>query len=164
MATMSTSMTVPCTADRAVLAVQDVLNQVGWPVLEVTSEQIVAQGPGQNALHLYNFPRVTVTISDRGSETDIGVTVSHVGPMLSLKKHFAGIMGRFTNALSLRVQTESIAINPTVALGQGQGQDSGAVLGGQSRAQQLRELKELLDLGVLTPEEFEKEKARVLES
>jgi len=164
MGTMSTSMTVPCTADRAVLAVQDVLNEAGWPILEVTSEQIVAQGPGMNALQMYNFPRVTVTISDSGSETDIGVAVSHVGPMLGAKKYFAGIMGRFTNALSLRVQTESIAINPTVALGQGQGQDSGAVLGGQSRAQQLRELKDLLDSGVLTQDEFEREKARVLDS
>lgn len=164
MGTISTSMTVPCTADRAVLAVQDVLNQVGWPVLEVTSERIVAQGPGINALQMYNFPRLTVTISDSGSETDIGVAVSHVGWTVGAKKHFTGLIGRFTNALSLRVQTESIAINPTVALGQGQGQDSGAVLGGQSRAQQLRELKELLDSGVLTPEEFEKEKARVLES
>ena len=166
MVVISTSFTVPCSIDRAVLAIQDTIDQFGWPVLEVSTSLIVAQGPGINFTQFYNFPIVSSKLAEEGDQTKIDVSVSIIGLLLDSKKYLTGIMGRFTNSVSLRVQTESIAINPTVALGQGQGTDSSSQVpaAGQTRAQQLKDLKELLDAGVLTDEEFAAEKARVLNS
>ena len=161
-----TSFTVPCSIDRAVLAIQDTIDQFGWPVLEVSTSLIVAQGPGRNSLQMWNFPKVSAKVVEEGDQTKIDVSVTIVGLSLGYKKHMTGIMGKFTNSVSLRVQTESIAINPTVALGQGQPTDSSSQVpaAGQTRAQQLKDLKELLDAGVLSDEEFAAEKARVLNS
>ena len=163
MAGISTSFTVPCSIDRAVLAIQDTIDQFGWPVLEVSTSLVVAQGPG-NSMQMANFPIVSAKLVEEGDQTKIDVSVTVVGPIFGQKKHLTGIMGRFTNSVSLRVQTESIAINPTVALGQGQGTDSSSQVPavGPTRAQQLKDLKELLDAGVLSDEEFAAEKARVL--
>ena len=164
---VSTSITVPCSRDRAVLAIQDTINQFGWDVLEVSTSLIVASGGPLNALHFYNFPKISVTLLEQaGDRTKIDVSVTLVGMITGNKKRLIGLMGKFTNSVSLRVQTESIAINPTVALGQGQGTDSSSQVpaAGQTRAQQLKDLKELLDAGVLTDEEFAAEKARVLNS
>ena len=163
MAVVSTSFTVPCSIDRAVLAVQDTIDQLGWPVLEVSTSLIVAQGPGRNSLQMWNFPKVSAKVVEEGDQTKIDVSVTMP---TGIKSHLTGIMGQLTNSVSLRVQTESIAINPTVALGQGQGTDSSSQVpaAGQTRAQQLKDLKELLDAGVLTDEEFAAEKARVLNS
>jgi len=161
-----TSFTVPCSIDRAALAIQDTIDQFGWPVLEVSTSLIVAQGPAFQWAQFANFPKVSAVLVEEGDQTKIDVSVTIVGPIVGGKKHFIGIMGRFTNSVSLRVQTESIAINPTVALGQGQGTDSSSQVpaAGQTRAQQLKDLKELLDAGVLSDEEFAAEKARVLNS
>jgi hypothetical protein len=167
MAGVSTSFTVPCSIDRAVLAIQDTIDQFGWPVLETSTTLVVAEGPGQTPIQIGNFPRVSAKLVDKGDQTKIIVSVTVVAPVLfGLKKYLTGIMGKFTNSVSLRVQTESLAINPTVALGQGQGADSSAQtpMAGQTRAQQLKDLKELLDAGVLSDEEFSAEKARVLNS
>lgn len=166
MATVSTSFTVPCTIDRAVLAIQDTLNQFEWPVLEMSTSLIVAQGPKQSSWQLdVNLPRVATKLSPVGDQTKLDVSVTIVGMLTGNKKWLSGILGKFTNAISLRVQTESIAINPTVALGQGQGAPSMSVPSSapsRDRAQQLMDLKSLLDTGALTEAEFAEEKARIL--
>ena len=167
MAGVSTSFTVPCSIDRAVLAVQDTIDQFGWPVLEMSTSLIVTEEPGAPVNLFQGQPKVSLKLVEEGDQTKIDVSVSIIGPMLPLsRKYLTGIMGKFTNSVSLRVQTESIAINPTVALGQGQPTDSSSQVpaAGQTRAQQLKDLKELLDAGVLTDEEFAAEKARVLNS
>ena len=162
MGAVSTSFTVPCSIDRAVLAVQDTIDQFGWPVLEMSTSLIVAQNP--IGFSIQGQPKVSVKLVEEGDQTKIDVSVSIIGPLLDSKKYLTGVMGKFTNSVSLRVQTESIAINPTVVLGQGQPTDSSSQVpaAGQTRAQQLKDLKELLDAGVLTDEEFAAEKARVL--
>lgn len=76
MGSISTSFTVPCPIDRAVLAVQDTLNQVGWPVLEMSSTLIVAQGPKLQPLQMYNLPKVSVKLSPVDDQTEIDVSVS----------------------------------------------------------------------------------------
>jgi hypothetical protein len=167
MAHVNTVFTVPCPIDRAVLAIQDTLDQFGWPILEVSTSLVVAQGPAQNALHTYNFPKVSCKLVERQSETQIKVSVSTVGPLFGVKKYLTGILGRLVNSVSLRVQTESIAINPTVALGDGQRSSStGSAVTGEARdrAQQLKDLTDLLDRGALTEDEFVSEKRRILSS
>ena len=147
------------------LAIQDALDQFGWPVLEMSTSLIVAQGPGQTALQFANFPKVSTKLLAVGDQTKLDISVSILGMMTGNKKWLAGIMGKFTNSLSLRIQTESIAINPTVALGEGQGTSPAAASGPspvRDRAQQLKDLKELLDDGVLSAEEFAEEKRRIL--
>ena len=166
MAGISTSFTVPCSIDRAVLAIQDTIDQFGWPVLEMSTSLIVTEKPGAAVNLFQGQPKVSVKLVEEGDQTKIDVSISIIGPLFDNKKHLTGIMGKFTNSVSLRVQTESIAINPTVVLGQGQPTDSSSQVpaAGQTRAQQLKDLKELLDAEVLTAEEFAAEKARVLNS
>ena len=59
MGSVRTSLTVPCSRDRAVLAIQDTINQFGWEVLEVSTSLIVASSGPMNAIHVVNFPKVS---------------------------------------------------------------------------------------------------------
>jgi hypothetical protein len=164
---VSTGFTVPCSRDRVVLAIQDTLDQFGWDVLEMSTSLIVASAGPPHPMQVANFPKVSARLREQADkQTRISVDVTLVGPIMGSKKKLIGIMGKFTNSISLRLQTESIAINPTVALGQGQPTDSSSQVpaAGQTRAQQLMDLKELLDAGLLSDEEFAAEKARVLNS
>jgi hypothetical protein len=68
-------------------------------------------------------------------------------------------MGTFVNSMSLRTQTSSIAINPTVQVGEGQGGQSVASV---DRIELLKKAKDLLDAGILSEEEFQSEKIRLL--
>ncbi len=159
MPVVSTSFTAPCSIDRAALAIQDTIDQFGWNVLEASTSLVVAE---KYPLSVWEYPcKLSAKLVEEGDQTKIDVSVSS-GP--GSKRITTGIMGKFTNSVSLRIQTESIAINPTVALGQGQPTDSSSQVpaAGQTRAQQLKDLKELFDAGVLSDEEFAAEKARVL--
>lgn len=158
MPTVSTDFTLPCTKDLAVLAVQDALNQLQWNIMTMSSTEVVAsQTPIQQAGFRV---KLTVHIADLGDSTRLSVTSSAMfGAFWDGKKRCTEMMGTFVNAVSLRVQTQSIAINPTVAIGEGQG---GASAVSTDRVGQLKQLKELLDEGVLTVAEFEQEKARIL--
>jgi hypothetical protein len=70
-------------------------------------------------------------------------------------------MGSFVNSMSVRTQTNSLAINPTVQIGEGQGGQSATPV---DRIDLLKKAKELLDAGILTEEEFQIEKSRLLGS
>lgn len=165
MGSMSTSFTVACSSDRALLAVQDCLNQLGWAITELSDSLIQVQGPKNNAFHWYDLPKVAIKLNEVGGTTSIDISVSNKGPVImDTKRNFVGILGTLTNAISLRVQTESLLINPTVAIGQGQPLDSRQLTPPAVRdiAQQLVDLKALLDAGVLTQVQFEKEKSKIL--
>ena len=159
MGTVSTEFAVPCTRDRAILAIQDTIDRLGWKVLEVSASRMVVTCPGVNGMQYANFPKLTANLRESGDSTRLAVSVSMVGPLLGNKKNLAGLMGQFVNSVSLRVQTNSIAINPTVAVGEGQGGDSPS---SNDRLSQLERLMGLLGSGVLTDEEFQKEKQRIL--
>ena len=158
MSTVSTEFTVPCASDRAILAVQDLANSLQLPILELAATQIVLNGPKLTPIQ-YTAPKVTIQIKELIEATKVSVTVSNLG--LFEKKHLVGIMGQVVNGISVRVQTKSIAINPTVALGEGQGEaqsDAPAT----DRLAQLERLQKLLESGILTREEFDAEKQRVI--
>lgn len=155
-------MTLPCAPDRAVLAIQDVCDQNRWAVIEMTSTLIVCK-PTVNENHVMMIPTLSVKLSQGSTPTETLLEMSLKATFGSSKKVVAGLLGRITNAISIRVQTESIAINPTVAIGQGQGSESGAQSAvKRTRVEELKDLKELLDSGALTEAEFEVEKARIL--
>jgi hypothetical protein len=120
-ATVSTQFAVPCTQDRAILAIQDTIDRFGWRVLEVSASRMVVTCPPLNSMQVTNFPKLTANLRESGISTRLAVSVSMVGPLLGNKKNLSGLMGQFVNSVSLRVQTNSIAINPTVAVGEGQG-------------------------------------------
>jgi len=96
-----------------------------------------------------------------GDSTTLAISVSASGPLIGNKQGFTGLMGQFVNSVSLRVQTKSIAINPTVAIGEGQGTSSPV---GNDRISQLGKLKGLVESGILTDEEFKREKQRILDA
>ena len=160
MGTVNTEFELPCTQDRAILAIQDTLDRLGWKVLEVSSSRVVVTCPGQNAIQMANFPKLTALLRESGGSTHIAVSVSIVGPLMGVKKVLTGHMGQFVNSISLRAQTNSLAINPTVAIGEGQG---GPTAAAPDRVAQLERLKGLLDSGILTNEEFQLEKQRILQ-
>lgn len=91
-------------------------------MLEVTSSRMVLTCPPANNFQQANFPKLTASLVEKGDTTTVLVTGSQVGPMFpGVKELFTGYMGQLVNSASLRVQTNSIAINPTVAIGEGQG-------------------------------------------
>jgi len=159
MGTVSTQFDVPCTHDKAILAIQDTVDRLEWKVLDLSATRVVTTCPGMPN-QFWNFPKLTANLSDRGDRTRISVSVSMVGPTGG-KKHLTGLMGQFVNSVSLRVQTNSIAINPTVAIGEGQDGPS-PTSNGSDRLSQLERLTALRGSGVLTDEEFESEKQRIL--
>lgn len=162
--TIQQTITYEYPIDLTVIAVQDVLSSLGWDIIELTSSRIVVTMPGVNKLQVANFPKMVVLLEGDSQTTNMSISVNVAGwGTWSAKKPLTGMLGRFTNALSLRVQTNSVAINPTVAIGEGQGGLSQQPLSGtRDRASQLKDLKELLDSGILTEDEFATEKARIL--
>lgn len=158
MGTINTDFTVPCTSDRALLAIQDVIDSMKCQVLEMGPSLVVFRSP--NLFAFTGLPSISLKLTEQGEHTDIAASISVAGPIWGFKQHFAGVLGQVVNSISLRVQTESIAINPTVAIGEGQG--TGSQPQSTDRISQLTQLKELLDSGVLTDDEFAAEKARIL--
>ena len=158
MPTVNTQLKVPCTQDRAILAIQDFVNSAQWQVLELSTSRAVLKGPGVNQHQYAGFPIITLELKEMVDETAIAVSVSSTAP-LGQKKHITGIMGQVVNGVSIRVQTQSIAINPTVALGEGQG---GTSAPRTDRLDQLERLQKLLESGILTIEEFDAEKQKIL--
>jgi len=162
MATVNTEFTVPTTLDRAILTVQDTIDRLGWEVHEMSATRVVVECRSYMQFPI-NFPKLTVNLKEaEGDSTTLAISVSIVGPMFGAQKTFlTGLMGKFVNSISLRVQTNSIAINPTVSIGEGQGTSSPV---GNDRISQLERLKGLVDSGILTDEEFKKEKQRILDA
>ena len=160
MAIVNTRFVVPCLIDKAVLAIQDVTDRFGWKLIELSHTRIVALYPPRSSFQIYNLPQVILILTEVDSGTEVDVSVSAVGPIwVHGKKRFVGIMGQVVNSISLRVQTQSISINPTVAIGEGQGSTS---FGEVTRVDLLERLQSLLNDGVLTEEEFAIEKRKVL--
>lgn len=166
MTTVSTEFTAPCTQDRAILAVQDLANSLQWPILELATSRVVLTGPKLQPLQMYDLPQISILLQEDLQETRIRVTVSVKMPSIDfggVKKKLTGIMGQVVNGLSVRIQTKSIAINPTVALGEGQGEaQSETPVPSTDRIGQLERLQKLLESGILTREEFDIEKLKIL--
>jgi hypothetical protein len=166
MTTVSTEFTAPCTQDRAILAVQDLANSLQWPILELATSRVVLTGPKLQPLQMYDFPQISILLQEDLQETRIRVIVSVKMPSIDfggVKKKLTGIMGQVVNGLSVRIQTKSIAINPTVALGEGQGEAQSEIpVPNSDRLSQLERLQKLLESGILTREEFDAEKQKIL--
>lgn len=157
MTAVNTEFTVPCAKDQAVLAVQDVLDKLEWGVINLSSTEIITKSPQIDFFKKSSAPKVTINFRAVGEHTRIAVTVSLPGPVMpSFKKNMIGVMGQLVNSTSLRVQTQSIAINPSVQIGDGQ------TTSPDDRFDLLRKAKSLLDSGALTAEEFEAEKRKIL--
>ena len=160
MAIVNTRFVVPCLIDSALLAIQDVTDRFGWKLIELSQTRIVALYPPRSSFQTYNLPQVILILTEVDLGTEVDVSVSAVGPIwVHGKKRFVGIMGQVVNSISLRVQTQSISINPTVAIGEGQGSTS---FGEVTRVDLLERLQSLRNDGVLTEEEFAIEKRKVL--
>ena len=157
MTTVATELTLPSTTDRVVLAIQDTINHFQWKVLELSTSRVRIDLGKLQPMQSVNFPKMTVEIVDLIESTKLLLSVSMIGP--GNKKALTGSMGQFVNSVSLRVQTNSIAINPTVAIGEGQG---GPSSGGNERLSLLIQLQALRQSGALTEAEFETEKQRIL--
>ena len=160
MAIVNTRFALPCSIDSALLAIQDATDRFGWKLIELGQTRIVALYPPRSSFQTYNLPQVILILTEVDLGTEVDVSVSAVGPIwVHGKKRFVGIMGQVVNSISLRVQTQSISINPTVAIGEGQGSTS---FGEVTRVDLLERLQSLRNDGVLTEEEFAIEKRKVL--
>ena len=158
MTTISTSFTIPVTRDLAILSAQDVVDQRGWRVLSVSSTELVVQERDYDMMKSAS-PKLVATFREKNGSTEVSVVTSIFGYGPLVKKVATGFMGTFVNSMSLRTQTSSIAINPTVQVGEGQGGQSVASV---DRIELLKKAKDLLDAGILSEEEFQAEKLRLL--
>lgn len=158
MTVVSTTLTLPVPPDQVVIAAQDIIDQRGWRVASISSSELVFQERDYDFMKGAS-PKIVATLTqvDDGTSVQVVCNIAGFGPLM--KKIVTGFMGQFVNSLSLRAQTNSVAINPTVQVGEGQ---TGGSVASNDRYDQLRKAKELLDLGVLTQQEFESEKARIL--
>lgn len=156
MSTVSTQFTLPITSDLAILAAQDIADQRGWFVLSVSATEIVVRQKGG-----FNHYALTLAASfvEVDGQTRVGVNCRTIGFGPHMKGMVSGMMGQFVNSMSLRTQTSSLSINPTVQVGEGQGSPAAEPY---DRYEQIKKAKELLDSGILTQEEFEAEKKRLL--
>lgn len=158
MTVVSTTLTLPVSPDQVVIAAQDIIDQRGWRVATISSTELVFQERDYDFIKGAS-PKIVATLKEVDEGTAVRVVCNIAGWGPYAKKVVTGFMGQFVNSLSLRAQTNSVAINPTVQVGEGQ---SGGSAASNDRYDQLRKAKELLDLGVLTEQEFETEKARIL--
>lgn len=160
MTVISTKLQLPVPSDQVVIAAQDIIDQRGWRVQSITSSELVFQERDYDFMKGAS-PKIVATLIEKNGATEVQVVCNIAGWGPMAKKIITGFMGQFVNSLSLRAQTNSVAINPTVQVGEGQGGISAPVA---DRYDQLRKAKELLAGGVFTEEEFQAEKARILAS
>lgn len=138
-------------ADELLVLCQKVFQEFGWRVQEVrrsgiTAKEVVGQVTG------FTFPaRIDLQIktrADGSSELQISGSISGLGPIQS--NHLKGQVGRFLNSLSLKIDTAKSERAHSVVPA--------------SLSSQLRDLAELHSSGVLTDDEFQVAKARLLGS
>jgi hypothetical protein len=157
MATVKTEFQIPLSIDRAIIAAQDVVEQLKWRVQEIGESRIVATFSGTNLIGVQC--RFVAEMRETDGDTTVSVSISI--PLPQNKGYLLGILGQFVNGLSLRAQTKSTMINPTVAIGEGQVVSSPA---SPSRFESLAKLGELHKSGILSDEEFQSEKEKILNS
>jgi hypothetical protein len=160
MSVVSTKLSLPIPTDQIMVAIQDIIDQRGWRVHSITSSEIVIQERDYDALK-GAAPKIVASMFEKDGNTEIQIVCSIFGAGPFVKKIATGFMGQFVNSLSLRAQTSSVSINPTVQVGEGQTGGSNQII---DRFELLRKAKELLDMGVLTDQEFQDEKRKILAS
>lgn len=137
---------------KAISLCQEVAVDLGWRVLEVSNSSISVKEVAPQ-LTGFTWPaRIDVqigSISSQECELRLFGSILGVGPIQ--RNHLQGQMGRFLNHLSVLVDRPRMK--------QGDGGQSGTSL----LSEELTRLKELVDEGVLTQEEFAAAKARLLE-
>ena len=157
MTTVSAEFEIPLSIDRSIIAAQDVIEQLKWGVQELGASRIVATFPGTN---LVGIPcRFVADMREVSDKTIVSASISI--PLWQNKAYLTGFLGQFINGISLRAQTNSTMINPTVAIGEGQ-VPSGPDI--NDRLATLAKLGELHKNGVLTDDEFLNEKERILKT
>jgi hypothetical protein len=157
---MSTSFNLQISRDKVVIAAQDVIDSHGWLPISLSSSELVCKDHQYDKVKGF-ATEIVAKFNDLEDGTNVSVTATMAGFGPINKRRAAEVMGKFVNSLSLRVQTQSLAINPTVQIGEGQGGSSEVI---PNRYDLLKEAKSLLDSGVLTEEEFQSEKSRILKS
>lgn len=157
MATVKSEFQIPLSLDRSIIAAQDVVEQLKWRVQELSASRIVATFSGTNLIGVQC--RFVAEMREVEGETKVSASISI--PLPQNKKYLLGILGQFVNGLSLRAQTKSTSINPTVAIGEGQIESSATP---DSRFARLEKLGELHKNGILSDDEFQIEKEKILNS
>jgi len=158
MSVISTTLEFPIPPDLVMIAAQDIIDQRGWRVQSMSSSELVFQERDWDMMK-GSSPKIVATFINKGDHTQVQIIGKFLGYGPIAKKILAGFVGQFVNSLSLRAQTNSVSINPTVQIGEGQGGGSSPVV---DKYELLRKAKQLLDDGVLTEEEFLVEKSQIL--
>ena len=117
MTTVSTELTLPYSSDRTVLAVQDTIDRFQWRVLEMSTTRIVIDLGALNAMHTYNFPKMTVLFKELDGQTRLSISVSLKGDLGTSKKRLTDKWGSSSTAcpsVSKRIPSRSIPPWPSV--------------------------------------------------
>lgn len=132
---------------------QEVAVRLGWRVLSLSGSTITVKEVSPQITGFTWPARIDVSIaatSDSACEITLDGSISGIGPIQ--RNHLQGQMGRFLNDLSLSVdRTKAGTDSPT----------SGN-LPATSLSAEIAKLKELMEEGVLTAEEFAVAKSRLL--
>ncbi len=150
----SQSFQLPVSGATTLKLCQEVAIQLGWRVLEVSSARISVKEVSPQVTSFTWPARIDIEIKSNGQEKShlqLYGSIAGAGPIQ--RNHLQGQMGRFLNHLSLLVDTKSSSAATS---------NSSTNASTTSLTQEITRLKELLDQGVLTPEEFASAKAKLL--
>ena len=132
---------------------QEVARELGWRVLELTSSSISVKEVSPQITGFTWPARIDVSLRQLGNaecQLTLNGSISGMGPIQ--RNHLQGQMGRLLNHLSLLVDKK---LHDAVAP---------AVGNNQSIAEEIRNLKALVDQGILSEAEFAAAKLKLLGS
>ena len=144
---------LPVAPETALLYCQEVSNEMGWRVLEVSRQGISIKEVSPQVTSFTWPARIDVKIQNSNAGNcviQLFGSVTGMGPIQ--RNHLQGQMGRFLNALSIHVDKKSAvpAQQPTSSANS------------VSLAEELGKLHELFEKGILSADEFAAAKTRLL--
>ena len=146
MATFNTSMNSPLDADATMLAIQEGVKQFEWAVMEITANSMMVKITPKFSLTGYSYAsKLNITIDEKGDKASLSfsATTPGIGPVA--RRTLEGYVGQLVNFLSVASKNGS------------------RLSGGPATiTEELSRLSDLLDKGVLSPEEFQIIKKRLI--
>ena len=147
------SVNLSCSAKDLLLFSQEIFRDFEWRVLSVTSDGISAKEEAPQFTSFTWPARIDLTVTalpdkETASRIDLAGSIAGLGPIQ--KNHLKGQMGRFLNALSLKVDTGNQPADETHPASEG-------------LADELARLAELRGQGIIDDDEFQAAKKKLLD-
>ena len=146
MATFNADITSKSSKSETLLNIQEAIKEFGWAVMELNASSVTVKAPPPPTgfwMQYQYSTKIMLNLSDAKNGTQVSITATTIGWTGIAKKVIEGLVGQLVNAISIGSQKMTASTPSSVA-------------------DELTKLSELLNSGVLTQEEFDSAKKRVL--